>query len=37
MDGSIPDEILYEWLDISYNLVVAKLPKKIRVELTAEE
>lgn len=30
MDGSIKDEQLYEWLDTSYNLVVAKLPKKIR-------
>ncbi len=30
MDGTIPDKLLYQWLDISYNLVVAKLPKKIR-------
>ena len=33
MDGSIPDSILYEWLDISYDLVVAKLPKKIQMQL----
>ena len=33
MDGSIPDKILYKWLDISYDLVVAKLPKKVREEL----
>ena len=33
MDGSIPDKVLYEWLDISYNLVVAKLPKKVKAEL----
>ena len=33
MDGSIPDHILYEWLDTSYNLVIATLPQKIRTEL----
>lgn len=33
LDGSIPDNLLYEWLDISYDLVVAKLPKKVREEL----
>ena len=33
MDGTIPDKILYKWLDISYDLVVSKLPKKIKVEL----
>lgn len=33
IDGSIPDKILYEWLDVSYNLVVAKLTKKERLEL----
>ena len=33
MDGSISDDILYEWLDTSYKLVVAKLPRKIRLEL----
>lgn len=33
MDGSISDDILYEWLDTSYNLVVANLPKKMRLEL----
>ncbi|AUP78044.1 MmcQ/YjbR family DNA-binding protein [Flavivirga eckloniae] len=33
VDGSIPDKILYEWLDVSYNLVVAKLTKKERLEL----
>ncbi|PIE50271.1 MAG: MmcQ-like protein [Flavobacteriales bacterium] len=30
IDGSVTDEQLYEWLDISYDLVVANLPKKIR-------
>lgn len=33
MDGLISDDQLYEWLDISYDLVVAKLPKRIREEL----
>ncbi len=35
VDGSIPDNLLREWLDISYNLVVAKLTKKERLELEA--
>ncbi|NMH86220.1 MmcQ/YjbR family DNA-binding protein [Flavivirga algicola] len=33
VDGSIPDKLLYEWLDVSYRLVVAKLTKKERLEL----
>lgn len=28
MDRSVSDKLLYEWLDISYNLVIAKLSKK---------
>ena len=28
MDVSIPDHILYEWLDASYNLVLPHCPKK---------
>lgn len=28
MDRTISDKLLYEWLDLSYNLVVAKLTKK---------
>ena len=36
IDGTISDKVLYEWLDISYNLVVANLPKKIRIELKSE-
>ncbi len=27
-DGSVPDNKLYEWIDLSYNLMVSKLPKK---------
>ncbi len=33
VDGSISDKLLREWLDISYNLVVAKLTKKEKSEL----
>ncbi len=37
MDGSVPDKLLQEWLDISYDLVVANLPKKVRLELASSE
>ncbi|WP_298900544.1 MmcQ/YjbR family DNA-binding protein [uncultured Psychroserpens sp.] len=33
MDGSIPNTLLYEWLDISYGLVVSKLTKKEKIQL----
>ena len=33
MDGSISDDLLCEWLDISYNLVVEKLPQRLRIKL----
>jgi len=33
VDGSVPDNKLKEWIDHSYDLVVAGLPKKIRMEL----
>ena len=33
MDGSLPDEKIKEWIDHSYALVVAGLPKKVREEL----
>lgn len=33
LDGTIPKEFLFKWLDISYDLVVANLPKKKRSEL----
>ncbi len=32
-DGSIPDRLLLEWTRKSYDLVVAKLPKKVREQL----
>ena len=34
MDGTIPDKQICEWIKDSYNLVVAKLPRKLRDELT---
>jgi predicted DNA-binding protein (MmcQ/YjbR family) len=33
MDGTISDQLLYEWLDISYDLVTANFSKKLRLEL----
>jgi predicted DNA-binding protein (MmcQ/YjbR family) len=30
LDGSLPDYLIKEWIDDSYQLVVAKLPKKDR-------
>ncbi len=37
VDGTIPNQLLYEWLDISYDLVVAKLTKKQKLALECEE
>ncbi len=33
LDNSITDKQLFEWIDNSYNLVVAKLTKKIKADL----
>lgn len=33
MDNSIPDQLLYQWIDDSYRLVVEKLPKTIKEKL----
>ena len=33
MDGSLPDTLVTQWIDQSYELVVAKLPGKVRSEL----
>ena len=33
IDGSIKDQLIYSWLDHSYDLVLASLPKKTRAEL----
>jgi len=36
MDNSIPDDIIQEWIENSYRLVVSKLPKKVQKELEIE-
>ena len=30
IDGSVPEAIIFEWIDHSYDQVVQKLPKKLR-------
>lgn len=37
MDGSINDKLIRGWIDDSYNLVVAGLPKKVQAELTQQQ
>ncbi|MCU4174459.1 MmcQ/YjbR family DNA-binding protein [Carboxylicivirga sp. N1Y90] len=32
IDGSVSDELLIEWINHSYDLVVAGLPKKLRIQ-----
>jgi predicted DNA-binding protein (MmcQ/YjbR family) len=32
-DGSVPEKMMYELIDHSYDLVVSKLPKKLKEEL----
>ncbi len=36
MDSNLPDELIEEWIRDSYNLVVAKLPKKSREILSKQ-
>jgi predicted DNA-binding protein (MmcQ/YjbR family) len=33
IDGSVPDNLLYSWIDDSYQLMVEKLPKKVKDNL----
>jgi predicted DNA-binding protein (MmcQ/YjbR family) len=33
LDGSIPDKYIYEWIDLSYELVEKRLPKKEKESL----
>ncbi len=33
MDDTIPDQLIYQWLDISYDLVVKNLSKKLQEAL----
>jgi len=37
LDGSIPEEELLTWIDESYELVVDRLPIRLRRELASEE
>jgi predicted DNA-binding protein (MmcQ/YjbR family) len=34
IDGSVPDKLVMEWIDESYNLIVASLPKRVRDEMS---
>jgi predicted DNA-binding protein (MmcQ/YjbR family) len=33
LDGSVSDQMIYNWIRYSYDLIVESLPKKLRVEL----
>jgi len=33
IDGTLPTKLIKEWIDISYNLVVEKLTKKLKEQL----
>ncbi len=33
MDNSLPDSLVQQWIKDSYNLIVASLPKKDRLDL----
>jgi predicted DNA-binding protein (MmcQ/YjbR family) len=33
LDSSVPDKLIKEWIDHSYNLVIAGLPKNQRIKL----
>ena len=37
MDGEMPDKELREWIQHSYDLVVAKMPKKMREALNSSD
>jgi predicted DNA-binding protein (MmcQ/YjbR family) len=34
INGSIPDKLIFQWIDDSYSLIVQKLPLKLREELS---
>ena len=36
VDGTIPDKLLYEWIDDSYDLIVSSLPKLKQAELKSK-
>ena len=37
LDGSLPDDLIYTWIDASYDLVVAGLPARLREKLKYDE
>ena len=37
IDGTIPDDFIYEWIDNSYDLVVKNLTKKQQADLQSED
>ncbi len=37
LDGSIPEEQIFEWVDDSYDLVLERLPRSIRTEIRARD
>lgn len=36
LEGSVPDEVVKEMIELAYHLILAKLPKKTRDSLPAE-
>ena len=36
VDGSVSDKVLKEWVDASYELVLASLPKKLKEEISRD-
>jgi predicted DNA-binding protein (MmcQ/YjbR family) len=30
IDGTVPDKIIYQWIDVSYDLVFKSLPKSVK-------
>ncbi len=37
IDGSIPNDLVYQWIDDSYNLIVEKLPRSLWEELLSKK
>jgi len=35
LDGSVPDKFVYDWIDLSYNLVISSLTKGEKEKLAA--
>jgi predicted DNA-binding protein (MmcQ/YjbR family) len=37
VDGSVTDDLIYDWIDDSYDLVIKKLPKKLLLSLPGDK